>query len=324
MVFIDPPFGILGEDWDEKWSDKYWKALLRTTATNWTRTPLVLFLSYEMWSALSVIFASCGYKYQWANTWFKSNYVFLPTKGSPGYCCNLIVIFSVKPLVWNSHQADEWPATANGNLLVVPGEPKELVDGVAINSTQKPIALIRALMWRQCPKGRSVVDLCSGSGSVACAAASLGSPSFSVDIRRNQIDGAKSRLSVFCSATPSCPPVSEAFNFKALQRTPEGVVEVPRTKSKALTPQKKTTVAVPQPILLCESEDEEEDPAVEEEARHQSPNPMELSVEDEEFLSTHVDGDQDVASSPDNGSALESPTDDLAKFLDSRASLSKK
>ena len=118
--------------------------------------------------------------------------------------------------------------------------------------------------------------------------------------------------------------VSEAFNFKALQRTPEGVVEVPRTKSKALTPQKKTTVAVPQPILLFESEEEEEDPAGEEEAGHQGPNQMELSVEDEEFLSTHVEDDQDGASSADKGSTLESRTDDLAKFLDSRASLSKK
>ena len=278
MVFIDPPFGVLQHQWDERWSEDYWKRLVRLLVTNWRNTPVVVFMAYEMWLSVGRIFETSGYKNQMVNTWFKSNYVFLPTKGSPGHCCNLIVIFSVKPLVWNSQDVQDWPPTANGNLLVAPNDPKALSGGVVVNPTQKPLALLRALMWRHCPSGKAVVDLCSGSGSTACAAATLGSASFNVDNRRDQIDNAKSRLVVFCASTPSLSPVGVAFNFDALVRTDEGVVEAPKVKGKPLNHSRRSSASVPQPTLLC-NEDEEE------------PDSFRLNSEDEAFLEQHQESD---------------------------------
>ena len=78
-----------------------------------------------------------------------------------------------------------------------------------------------------------------------------------------------------CASTPSLSPVGVAFNFDALVRTDEGVVEAPKVKGKPLNHSRRSSASVPQSTLLC-NEDEEEPESISDSLR--------LNFEDEAFL----------------------------------------
>lgn len=66
--------------------------------------------------------------------------------------------------------------------------------GVVINPAQKPLSLIRCLISRHSNEGNTILDLCSGSGTTALAAASLKRNCVSVETDEEQTRYMQCRL----------------------------------------------------------------------------------------------------------------------------------
>ena len=212
LTFIDPPFGILDEDWDVLWNDDFWHLLFAGALQHFPKAPIVVFVAEEQLSQVVQCATTCGFDHWRIYSWLKTGH-FIHQAGRLCYPANLILLFWHKTLNWNGEQAS---FSQNGNFVCTPAIPKYKQNGEPLNSTEKPVILLRSFISSFCPVGKTVLDLTCGSGSVAMAAASLARDSFCYDLRESQIEGALSRVQAESSRPSWYPPPDTVHQFKAL------------------------------------------------------------------------------------------------------------
>jgi hypothetical protein len=184
LIIIDPPFGILRESWDIRWLHDDFEELIMRLKAALPTIPILIFYSGNMLPDLLKIVSTIKYKFEFLywhmlgkakNTTAALNYDISP----------ILMIYHDRynlPNLWSNY----FSCTVD-KFTQYKKQP--------VNVTQKPIRLLKYLIasflnLNDTTKGRSqsyVLDLCSGSGSTAIAAASLGVSSISFDKRRIQI-----------------------------------------------------------------------------------------------------------------------------------------
>jgi hypothetical protein len=190
LVILDPPFGILKDaDWDVAWDAETWTETLRVVGSNFPKSAIVVFMAYQQMTTVSNAAEVTGFTSISYHTWLKTGP--LPQRaGCMSFPANPIWILSKGPKKYQSSSSFK----ANVNFVCTPPEPKFSLGEEVLNPTQKPVCLLRSLINSFCPPASVVLDLCSGSGSTAMAAMSLGFDSVSIDYREDQIAGARQRL----------------------------------------------------------------------------------------------------------------------------------
>ena len=189
IIFLDPPFGIMDADWDVAWTNVQWGDCLASTAKNFPDAPVVTFMSFQQMPTVIEMAGLNGYRHISFYSWLKAGTVsHMP--GRMGHPANPIMILSQAAKKYQKNSSH----LASSNFVATPNVRKYKFDGEVVNPTEKPVVLLRAFINSFCPKLSHVVDLCSGSGSAAVAAASLGFGSFSCDLRESQFEAAQARL----------------------------------------------------------------------------------------------------------------------------------
>ena len=133
---------------------------------------------------------SYGYKFK-AYHWLKLQHIG-SHYGRSSYPCNRVFLIYSGNLSYN--KIDESANLLNGNFVSTLRDESFKIHENALNETQKPVSLMRFFISAfALPRG-FIVDLCSGSGTVAVAALSLARDSYSSDIRKDQVEDAMVRL----------------------------------------------------------------------------------------------------------------------------------
>ena len=207
MVMIDPPFGVLQADWDVLWDITYWENLFTALNRGFANKPILVFLAEQQLNTVCQVASLWGFKKSRIYCWLKTEH-FVTAPGRRTYPANLIV------LLWSDHlnwQGEDASPHQNGNFVATPKVPMYSHRGEIVNQTGKPVILLRSFFSSFCPRGSAVLDLCSGSGSGALAAASLGLDSYSVDIRQPQIEASMDRIHE-AAVNPSWYPSPEVIH----------------------------------------------------------------------------------------------------------------
>jgi hypothetical protein len=212
---MDPPYGILPDvEWDkqawpfEKYKKTFSEILKVNTEPSFT---IAVFGTEKNASDVYRAFEEVGIKDYFCVIWFKKNahgqqsskayprlvpsheHIFFGCRGGRAKCT---FIYSAHP----DHRRNVWefPVTNKSEYICDHDIP--------INPAQKPLRLLRALLFRHAyPKNR-VLDLCSGTGTTAVAAASLGMDCVSVELDTTQVPFIEARLR---STSFSVPPFNE-------------------------------------------------------------------------------------------------------------------
>jgi hypothetical protein len=190
LVIIDPPFGILAEPWDQRWSYDDFRSLLINIKKIIPNTPIVIFYSTLMLPDILKIVAVLNYKFEFLY-WHMLGKHKTPNASINYDISPIIILYQSDPLprVWSNYFPCATDKFASHRSL-------------AINVTQKPIKLLKFIIStfinsndkRKTTNKSIVLDLCCGSGSTAVAAASLGVCSISFDKRKSQVFASYGRL----------------------------------------------------------------------------------------------------------------------------------
>jgi hypothetical protein len=215
FVVLDPPFGLLDELWDAEWPENYWAELFRDMHMTYPKTAILCFLAEGQLEVVRNAASLQGWNKSRIYSWLKTDHT-ANFNGRISYPVNLILLLWNGRLSWQSEDASH---IMNGNFVATPKTNVWKVAAEVLNSTQKPIVLMRAFLSCFCPRSSAVLDLCSGSGSTAIAAASLGIDSFSVDLREGQVEGAKLRMKSEAAKPGWYPPPNTVFKWEALRRS---------------------------------------------------------------------------------------------------------
>ena len=241
LVIMDPPFGVLTEDWDEKWPDFFWSGLFTTCFQQAPTAPIVVFVSDEQVSQVITTAVNCGFQKSRMYTWLKTGY-WVNQPGKISRPANIILVFWKQgSMPFNQHDKS---FLTNGNFVATPKITKFRIDGTALNATEKPVILIRTFINSFCVVGKVVLDMTCGSGSVAMAAASLGYDSLSFDIRESQVEGAMTRLLAENSRPTWYPDCSVVHCYKVLENFLKEAVAEPVVIEKSPSSKKKTKPSV--------------------------------------------------------------------------------
>ena len=243
MVVIDPPYGVLPEiAWDVQLPSSWWKSFYQAIATSpVSNAPLVVFGSEQMQAEIITAANTWGFSYHKTYHWLKLQHAG-SSFGRSSYPCNHVTIFSRTAITYNP--VSELANYLNGNFVATIRCPSFKIDNVVLNETQKPIMLMRFFIEVfALPRG-AVLDLFSGSGSTAMAAASLGVDSFNVDIRPEQISGSMTRLQremtqprTWPSST-NCVDTRALLNFHMKLMAPTPAAKVTSKKKEMRSPRK--------------------------------------------------------------------------------------
>ena len=200
LVFIDPPFGCLEEEWDVAWDEQTITTVLEKLDFI-EDAPIFIFVDHRNIHRYLNVITQLKMQYD-LFSWLKPSNP--STFGALNYACNFIIVArrSENLKYVSRTQADEIPPLTTlsfgNNFIHCPTPPsKFLVHNRVVNPTQKPLEVLRAFIYNHVSRDSCILDICSGSGSGALAAASLGCNSISVDKRPDQISSSKQRLREF-------------------------------------------------------------------------------------------------------------------------------
>ena len=210
LIILDPPFGITNAKWDKAWSKDYLKSVMRLLCL-YKNSVLVFFCSYQQLAESITIASSSGWSKSVQMTWIKPNH----RCGKPGvvaYAANPILILSQSKLTWVPR--DSRTNYCNSNVIF--SNIADLDTRKRINETEKPVDLIRALIYNHCRVGSVVLDLCSGSGSSSIAAGSFGNSSIAIDNRRQQVENAVIRLTTISRVGFDVCDPTDLFNLNPI------------------------------------------------------------------------------------------------------------
>jgi hypothetical protein len=205
LVIIDPPYGILPTvEWDESaWGEEQFKKCFTevgkvNSASNYI---VAVFSTIEQVRDIVLSFNEVGIKDHTCIVWYKKN--------AHGQNSNLIhprLISSVEVLTLGFYGSrgqcrfnyPSKPLEARSNLWSFNTPSKSEIcfteTGEMLNPAQKPLSLLRCLIHRHSDPGSTILDLCSGSGTTAVAASSLGRNCVCVERDLNQAAFIKVRL----------------------------------------------------------------------------------------------------------------------------------
>ena len=275
IIFVDPPFGVHGEDhaWDTLFDEEWWTKFFTDAGEKHKDVPIVLFCTEQMMHDLIMQAKVLGYVhckvYHWLRTGVMGNYF-----GRSSYPCCPILVFTRVPLKYYTQDANS--NFVNGNFVAT-SRPKWFFgdDGKILNETQKPVELFRFFIAVFGHSRLCVLDVCSGSGSGAIAASTLGRDSYSYDIRPTQIDGSVRRIREFAEKpyrfmvpTRIClyAMLDKDLKVSAAKALDPGTF-IPKEKEKrprrisASQPTPAKAVVPPEPTSVSDDETMEEDAA---------------------------------------------------------------
>ena len=206
LVFLDPPFGVLDEAWDNAWSVEFWSLLFKNLYSYNPKVVIVVFLAEQQVSDVQRAASLNGFAQSSMVHWLKTGH-WVSKPGRRSHPVNPIL------LLW--HDVINYKKTGsylqNGNFVATPKFPLRKHCSEVVNVTEKPVILLRSFISQFCSDSSCVADLTCGSGSAAIAAASLGIDSCSFDIREEQVEATKARLQEEC-ASPSWYPSPEVVH----------------------------------------------------------------------------------------------------------------
>lgn len=147
--------------------------------------PVVMFITYQF---ISNGLIESAKKYGWVETdlivWIK-NEAISNRKGNKFHHNNELIMVFRKNLLHSNYFNVVGKKIFNGHDVIHYGKKptllKQVADGKAINRYQKPVPLLMEIVKSLCPPDRTVLDLCSGSCSLALACATAGYNSVSID-----------------------------------------------------------------------------------------------------------------------------------------------
>lgn len=210
LVLVDPPYGIsrksmfgqFSENTTEEMANKYGD--ISIDFGEWDRTPVdlealmkeyfrilkpggTLVIFYDVWKSGDVKSAAecAGFKQPRVCQWQKSNPV--PVNSKRNYLSNAVEFFFTfvkgKKPTFNSEYD-------NGVYRFPTITPWERVG----HPTQKPLALIKAIVNKHTSVGDTVIDTFAGSGTTACACLATGRNHISVEMDKDYFNLAKNRI----------------------------------------------------------------------------------------------------------------------------------
>jgi DNA modification methylase len=201
---MDPPYGILKNvEWDSAaWDTQKYKSVFQAVAKVNTRPDyaFAVFGSDRNLGTILQAFEESKYTKVQTIIWYKTNAFGVPAKLSDSRLISAFEVIVIGFMGKRSNCTFNYQASAKAryNVWEFPVVPKsEQVLTLAndlVNPAQKPLTLLRALIARHSLPGSAILDLCSGSGTTAVAAASLGRECVSVEIDEEQSQVIQNRL----------------------------------------------------------------------------------------------------------------------------------
>ena len=206
LVHLDWPYGCLKNvDWDVRFSDKKQNNVLGTISIQFPDAVLVIHDDINR-LATTMSLAQKHYNNVRPIVWYRPNQPLSPFP-KLNYTTSIILLCSHSPLRYIQRYSEidvNINPIVTSNLVTCSSPTKRYSttdDGTPLNCTEKPIELLRGLLYNHCEFENMVVDLCSGSGSMAIACASLGYNYCGVDKRIEQIKGSVKRVEQYETGT---------------------------------------------------------------------------------------------------------------------------
>ena len=249
VIMLDWPWGVMkgaGNEWDIHFSDEKINELFSAISNTAPNALVVIFDDVHKIGHIQDL-AMNIFQTVIPMTWYKPN---TPqcAFSKVTYCANTFLYCSMNPLTWvsmNDTSLKEIIPQENSivcsNFVCCPGVTSKAKndDGDIINETEKPIELLRGILYNHCRGSDVVVDLCSGSGSATIAAASLRKTCWSVDNRADQVEAARQRLRKYDLSTVYRHPQDIFFIEKMLEKKAKPKSSTGKRK-KSETPAKAT------------------------------------------------------------------------------------
>lgn len=295
LVIMDPPFGLLNEDWDQSWPPSHWISIFAELVKNYQDSPVLVFLSYQQFGCVMEAAALAGYHRIVHYAWLKTAHQ-VAADGRISYPTNPILLFSRINFTWYAAGGYR----TNGNFVATPQISNYRRKGLIVNPTEKPVVLLRSFIANLCERGKSVLDLCCGSGSTAMAAASLGFNSYGCDIRLDQVEACVERLKSEYNLPSFYPSPEVVHDFSALRLSLKKACEeeklvvpkkprVPKlAPKKSSKPNEKESPAVSNDFVGVEEEDEEDPGDNEKEENYDGSSPEGTPSEDDEMTAEDI------------------------------------
>ena len=197
LIFFDPPFGILtNQTWDSALTDDYVDTVFESCRNLYPSAIIVIFIDIESVPRYMTSATKNGYSVDM----FTRLKPFQPsTAKTVTHCAVPILLCTTKTRIEYVRTDKGLKDTSVFNNFLISPRIRDFykINDTVVNRTEKPIDLYRAFMFNHASSPCTVIDLCSGSGACALAAATLGYNSVSVDIRESQTDATKQRLAQY-------------------------------------------------------------------------------------------------------------------------------
>jgi hypothetical protein len=251
LVIIDPPYGILsGVDWDRSaWGFEHFRKCFTeivkvNLASNFC---IAVFSSIQQVHDVFEAFAQVGITDRYSVVWYKKN---AHGQNSGTDFLKLISAYEIITFGFYGNRSDctmnyvNTPPAARFNVWEcnIPSRQEIQLDKFLepINPAQKPVALLRMLITRHSNPNDNILDLCSGSGTSAVAAVSLGRNIVCVEIDPAQATQIPLRV--------------DSVDYETIQFAPADPFSATKSTEETLEEEFSQTIEAQNTCALCNSE----------------------------------------------------------------------